>query len=163
VKKKSLGAGDLEKNTDGHRGSFGLRRKQPRKLTGGLEEPQIWAETEKSQAAKTTQGGDTELKHEIDSQVSHTMSRTTIGEHHRRGKEKTGDRGLDTNSQQKQRSRGHEHLTSGSSTSQVQSKMDNTHEIKKCFFIEIKHDYNRFTVVTALPPSFDYWNENLSF
>jgi hypothetical protein len=51
-----LGAGDLEKNTDGHRGSFGLRRKEPRKLTGGLEEPQIWAETEKSRAAKTTQG-----------------------------------------------------------------------------------------------------------
>jgi hypothetical protein len=47
---------DLEKNTDGHRGSFGCRRNEPRKLTGGLEEPQIRVATEKSQAAKTTQG-----------------------------------------------------------------------------------------------------------
>jgi hypothetical protein len=29
------------------------------------------------------------------------------------------------------------------------------------FFIEIKQDYNWNTEVTVVPPSFDYWNENL--
>jgi hypothetical protein len=34
-------------------------------------------------------------------------------------------------------------------------KMQRTH-----FSIEIQQDYTEFTEVTALPPSFDYWNEN---
>jgi hypothetical protein len=138
---------DLDKNTDEHSGSFWCRRNEQRKLTGGLEEPQIWAVTEKSQAAKTTQGRRTKLKREINSLVSRTMEQSDHRRaSHKSKREKTGDRGLDTNSQQKQRSRGHEHL----------SRLDVAHHKSKVKWITHTRSKNNFfslksdTIITDL-------------
>jgi hypothetical protein len=45
-------------------------------------------------------------------------------------------------------------------TNQQNQRTRTTGDTKIKFSIEIKQDYIRTTEVTALPPSFDYWDEN---
>jgi hypothetical protein len=53
------------------------------------------------------------------------------------------------------------HRAMATEMNQQNQRTRTTGDIKIKFSIEIKQDYNRTTEATALPPSFDYWDENI--